>query len=267
MVGLCHYQKECQMQVGLTDTSTRLVGVFVTKLEFVLKAFIFLSFGYSKSSYSTSFRQQTTPYFFGFWKTHLLATTPWKMMCWTQENHRWKVETQCCTHTVEQKNANVHTEQCYIQWSQTFRKKKNVHFIMKVLITNSFFTKKYFLNVFQIPGVQTKILSCSSTCLFSSVLRQGHQSNSNILAPVFNQKSPQKLVLYIQELVHPQEVYQKSMFQSRATRNWTRSFWGTDSKRVVSGKDRDESKSLPLSVHSRQRGNGVKEVAWYSQDK
>lgn len=31
---------------------------------------------------------------------------------------------------------------------------------------------------------------------------------------------------------------------------------------MVSGKDRDESKALPLSVHSRQRGNGVKEVSW-----
>lgn len=40
MVGLCPYQKDCQMQVGLTDTSTRLVRFFATKLEFVLKVFI-----------------------------------------------------------------------------------------------------------------------------------------------------------------------------------------------------------------------------------
>lgn len=50
------------------------------------------------------------------------------------------------------------------------------------------------------------------------------------------------------------------MFQSRATRSWTRSFLKEQIAREQSGKDRDESKALPLSVHSRQRGDGVKEV-------
>lgn len=35
--------------------------------------------------------------------------------------------------------------------------------------------------------------------------------------------------------------------------------------REVSGKDRDESKALPLSVHARQRCNGVKEMACVSR--
>lgn len=96
-VGLCRYQKECQMRVDVTDTSSRFLfwkfGVFLTKLELILKVFIFflspwpLVVGKWKSSYNISFRQQTNLYFFGFRKPQLLATTAWK----THAEHRQTV--------------------------------------------------------------------------------------------------------------------------------------------------------------------------------
>lgn len=69
------------------------------------------------------------------------------------------------------------------------------------------------------------------------------------------------LRVYIQELVSLQEVCQKSMFQSRATRSWTRSFLKQQIARQQSLERTELRARLFNSVHCRQRGNGVKVVA------
>lgn len=167
----------------------------------------------------------------------------------------------CCA----KKNANVPTEQCCRYWSQTFWQKK-VYFIMEVLLINSFFHKetfsKFVSNTWDIKkDIIFFLYLFVQQCTLIGLLKQQQHTCTYIQPKVFT-----KAHIVRAQSVHtricqfPRSLSEEHVsIQSYKELN-KEVFEGIDSKRAVSGKDRDESKALPLSVRSRQGGNGVKEM-------